>query len=31
MKKGNQVMEPEYYGFPVTPDFRVLESEAIPE
>ncbi|MBQ5533628.1 MAG: hypothetical protein IIU04_08770 [Bacteroidales bacterium] len=31
MKKGNQVLEPEYYGFPVTPDFRVLESEAIPE
>lgn len=31
LKKGNQVLEPEYYGFPVTPDFRVLESEMIPE
>lgn len=31
MKKGNQVLEPAYYGFPITPDFRVLESEMIPE
>lgn len=31
MKKGNQALEPEYYGFPVTPDFRVLESDMIRE
>lgn len=31
MKKGNQVLEPEYYGFPITPDFKVLESEVISE
>lgn len=31
MKKGNQVLEPEYYGFPITPDFQVLESEMIPK
>ncbi len=29
MKQNNQVLEPEYYGFPITPDFEVLESEAI--
>ena len=31
LKKGNQALEPEYYGFPVTPDFRVLESEMVDE
>ena len=31
LKKGNQALEPEYYGFPVTPDFRVLESEMMDE
>lgn len=31
MKKGNQVLDPEYFGFPITPDFRILESEMIPE
>lgn len=31
LSKGRQPMEPEYYGFPVTPDFQVLESDAIPE
>ena len=30
MKQENQVLEPEYYGFPITPDFEVLETEAIP-
>ena len=29
MKQNNQVLEPEYYGFPITPDYEVLESEAI--
>ena len=30
LKQNNQVLEPEYFGFPITPDFEVLESEAIP-
>lgn len=31
LRKGDKPLEPEYYGFPVTPDFQVLESDAIPD
>lgn len=30
LKRDNQQLDPEYYGFPITPDFEVLESQAIP-
>lgn len=30
-KKDDKILEPVYYGFPITTDFKVVESEAIPD